>query len=50
MNSKDEVRDFWSDAVCCKKLLLPSCDVAGFKAQAAGRFRLEPYILSFADF
>ena len=50
MNSKSEVRDFWNDAACGEKLLLPSFDIAGFKAQAAERYRLEPYILPFADF
>ncbi|MEI6837165.1 MAG: class I SAM-dependent methyltransferase [Alcaligenaceae bacterium] len=50
MNSKDEVRDFWNDAACGEKLLLLSFDVAGFKSQAAERYRLEPYILPFADF
>lgn len=50
MNSKDQVRDFWNDAACGEKLLLPSFDIAGFKAQATERYRLEPYIIPFADF
>jgi SAM-dependent methyltransferase len=50
MNSNNEVHDFWNDAACGEKLLLSSFDVAGFKAQAAERYRLEPYILPFADF
>lgn len=50
MNSKDAVRDFWNDAACGEKLLLPAFDVAGFKAQAAERYRLEPYIIPFAEF
>ncbi len=50
MNSKNAVRDFWNEAACGENLLLPSLDVAGFKAQAAQRYRLEPYIVSFADF
>ena len=50
MNSKDDVRDFWNDAACGENLLLPSFDIAGFKAQAAERYRLEPYILPFANF
>ncbi len=50
MNSKDAVRDFWNDAACGEKLLLPSFDLDGFKAQSAERYRLEPYIISFADF
>ena len=44
------MRDFWNEAACGENLLLPSLDVAGFKAQAAQRYRLEPYIVSFADF
>jgi ubiquinone/menaquinone biosynthesis C-methylase UbiE len=50
MNSKNEVRDFWNDAACGEKLLLPSFDIAGFNAQAAERYRLEPYTLPFANF
>ena len=50
MNSKDAVRDFWNDAACGEKLLLPSFDVDGFKAQSTERYRLEPYIIPFADF
>jgi len=50
MNNKDQVHDFWNDAACGEKLLLPSFDIKGFKAQSAERYRLEPYILSFADF
>ena len=49
-NSKDAVRDFWNDAACGEKLLLPSFDLEGFKAQSAERYRLEPYIIPFADF
>lgn len=50
MHSKDAVHDFWNDAACGENLLLPSFDIAGFKAQSAERYRLEPYIVSFADF
>jgi hypothetical protein len=50
MNSKDEVHNFWNDAACGEKLLLPAFDIAGFRAQAVERYRLEPYILPFADF
>ena len=50
MNSKDAVRDFWNDAACGEKLLLSSFDIEGFRAQAAERYRLEPYIVPFADF
>ena len=50
MNSKDAVRDFWNDAACGEKLLLPSFDIEGFKTQSTERYRLEPYIVPFADF
>lgn len=50
MTNKDAVRDFWNDAACGEKLLLPSFDIEGFRAQSAERYRLEPYIVSFADF
>src|SRR5258706_11382 len=48
--SKDGVRCFWSEAACGEGLLLPSLDAPGFAAQSAERYRLEPYIISFADF
>ncbi len=50
MNRKSTVRDFWNDAACGEKLLLPSFDIQGFRAQSSERYRLEPYIVSFADF
>lgn len=50
MNTKDAVRDFWNDAACGEKLLLPSFDVEGFRLQSDERYRLEPYIIPFADF
>jgi len=50
VDSKDAVRDFWNDAACGEKLLLPSWDAAGFAEQSAARYRLEPYIIPFADF
>lgn len=50
MTSKDAVRDFWNAAACGEELLLPSLDAQGFAAQLAQRYRLEPYILPFADF
>lgn len=49
-STKEQVRDFWNDAACGEKLLLPSFDVEGFRAQSAERYRLEPYIVDFADF
>jgi ubiquinone/menaquinone biosynthesis C-methylase UbiE len=50
MTSKDAVRDFWNEAACGEGLLLPSLDAPGFAAQSAERYRLEPYIIPFADF
>ena len=50
MTSKEEVREFWNDAACGEKLLLATFDIAGFRHQAAERYRLEPYIVSFAGF
>src|SRR5437016_14001810 len=50
MTSKDAVRDFWNEAACGEGLLLPSLDAPGFVAQSAERYRLEPYIIPFADF
>lgn len=41
---------FWDEAACGETLLLPSHDLLGFTAQAAARYRLEPYIIPFADF
>jgi 2-polyprenyl-3-methyl-5-hydroxy-6-metoxy-1,4-benzoquinol methylase len=50
MTSKDAVRDFWDEAACGEKLLLPSFDAPGFAAHSAERYRLESYIIPFADF
>lgn len=50
MTSKTSVHDFWNEASCGERLLLPSADRAGFEQQARERYRLEPYIESFADF
>lgn len=48
--AKSDVRDFWNEASCGEALLLPSEDKAGFEAQSAERYRLEPYIPGFARF
>jgi SAM-dependent methyltransferase len=45
-----QVRDFWNQASCSEDLLLPSETQEGYAAQAAERYRLEPYIPAFADF
>jgi len=50
MTEKEEVKDFWNDAACGERLLLSSRSIEGFKAQADERYRLEPYIVPFADF
>lgn len=50
MDTKAAVRDFWNEAACGEKLLLPALDTEGFAAQAQERYRLEPYIIPFADF
>jgi SAM-dependent methyltransferase len=50
MTRKDAVRDFWEEAACGEKLLLPSLDAPGFAAHSAERYRLEPYIIPFAEF
>lgn len=47
---KDAVREFWNEAACGEKLLLPSEDLAGFEKQAETRYRLEPEIPEFAGF
>jgi len=50
LDTKAQVRDFWDQASCGERLLLPTQDRAGFTSQAAERYRLEPYILDFARF
>lgn len=45
-----EVHDFWNRASCGEDLLLRGSDKASFEAQAVARYRLEPYILDFANF
>lgn len=50
MSTKDQVRQFWDAAACGEKLLLSEADREGFRLQAAERYRLEPYIVPFANF
>ncbi len=50
LDTKTQVKEFWDEASCGERLLLPSQDRAGFTSQAAERYRLEPYILDFARF
>lgn len=47
---KQKVHDFWNRASCGENLYLTASDRAAFKAQAETRYRLEPYIHSFARF
>lgn len=47
---KADVRDFWNEASCGEKLLLDAEDKAGYRAQMAKRYSLEPYIEGFAGF
>jgi SAM-dependent methyltransferase len=49
-SEKQQVHDFWNDAVCGEKLFLPQPDRDGYEREAARRYELEPYILEFVDF
>jgi hypothetical protein len=50
MTAKEAVRDFWNEASCGERLLLPSIDIGGFDIQRQEIYRLEPYTAPFADF
>ena len=47
---KQQVHDFWDEASCGETLLLSESDKAGYNFQSSERYRLEPYIHSFAEF
>jgi SAM-dependent methyltransferase len=49
MTTKDQVHDFWNDASCGETLYLTGESKAAYAAQSAERYRLEPFILPFAD-
>lgn len=49
-NETREVHDFWNDAACGEDLYLTTTDREGYQAQSDTRYRLEPFILEFADF
>lgn len=49
-NDKQDVHDFWNEAACGENLYLQAADRMGYIAQSAERYRLEPFILPFADF
>lgn len=44
-----DVREFWDEASCGEALLLAKETDAGYAAQSAERYRLEPYIADFAN-
>jgi ubiquinone/menaquinone biosynthesis C-methylase UbiE len=47
---KEQVHDFWNEASCGESLYLTEADQTGYESQAMDRYKLEPYILEFADF
>jgi ubiquinone/menaquinone biosynthesis C-methylase UbiE len=47
---KHQVYEFWNETACGESLYLQTTDRAGYAAQSAERFRLEPFIVGFADF
>ena len=47
---KKAVHDFWNEASCGERLLLPEHTKEGFAQHSATRYVLEPEILSFAQF
>jgi ubiquinone/menaquinone biosynthesis C-methylase UbiE len=47
---KSDVREFWDKAACGEELYLDAPTVEGYAKQAAQRYKLEPYIVPFADF
>ncbi|MBM4229783.1 MAG: class I SAM-dependent methyltransferase [Gammaproteobacteria bacterium] len=50
VDPKRQVHDFWNQASCGEDLLLSATDREGYRAQSEERYRLEPFIPSFADF
>jgi SAM-dependent methyltransferase len=49
-HAKTEVRDFWDRAACGEALYLSAPTAEGYARQSAERYRLEPFIESFAEF
>ncbi len=47
---KQQVHDFWNEASCGEKLYLQGLDRNAYETQSQRRYKLEPYILKFADF
>jgi len=50
LTTKVQVHDFWNEASCGENLYLSTTDKAGYVAQSTERYRLEPFIPTFADF
>ena len=48
--SKQYVHDFWNEASCGERLYLTDMDKSGYQAHSEMRYKLEPYILEFANF
>lgn len=48
-NGKSDVKDFWSRASCGEELYLKGQEADAYREQASVRYRLEPYIKSFAE-
>jgi ubiquinone/menaquinone biosynthesis C-methylase UbiE len=49
-SKKDAVRAFWDEASCGERLYLPDTTASGFRQHDSERYRLEPYIETFAQF
>lgn len=49
-SAKSEVREYWDRASCGEELYLTAPIADGYAQQAAERYRLEPYIRTFAEF
>ena len=47
---KKDVQAFWEQASCGEDLYLDAMTAEGYRTQAAHRYRLEPYVETFADF
>jgi len=48
--TKKDVSDFWNEASCGESLYLEHSNKEGFESHSQIRYKLEPYILPFADF
>lgn len=47
---KQQVHNFWNEASCGENLYLQTTDRTGYITQSTERYRLEPFIVPFADF